>query len=194
MRSIVCEAAVFAARAHDGQVRKGSGIPYILHPMEVASIVSTLTDDEEVIAAALLHDTIEDTAVTEEEIRALFGDRVASLVAHETEDKLRTRSKEETWLTRKRESLKRLSESDDVNVLYLWIGDKLSNLRAMRRECDGPRFFERFNQKDPAMHAWYYRNILRLLEPIRDTDAYREAASLTESLFGAYTPPDDFPG
>lgn len=81
------EAASFAAKAHQGVFRKGTEIPYITHPMETAVIVSGFTDDPEMIAAALLHDVIEDAGVTKEELEARFGPRVAQLVANESEDK-----------------------------------------------------------------------------------------------------------
>ncbi len=80
--SIVKKAAEFAEKAHSsvGQLRKFSGEPYIVHPAAVAQIVSSVTDDETVIAAAWLHDVVEDTPVTLEEIAAEFGDDVAYLV------------------------------------------------------------------------------------------------------------------
>ena len=77
-------AAKFAIDAHRGGERKGKGFPYILHPMEAAIIVSSFTTDPEMLAAAMLHDTIEDTDVTIEQIRREFGARVAKLVHHET--------------------------------------------------------------------------------------------------------------
>ncbi|MBU3839737.1 MAG: HD domain-containing protein, partial [Candidatus Ruminococcus intestinipullorum] len=84
-------AKAFAQWAHEGQFRKGTSIPYIVHPIEVAEIVSEMTEDEEVISAAFLHDTIEDCQeVTEELIREQFGNRVAQLVAQESEDKSKT--------------------------------------------------------------------------------------------------------
>ena len=67
-KQMIQKAAVFAAKAHDGMMRKGSKIPYIYHPMEVALIVAQMTDDPEVIAAAYLHDVLEDTSVTPEEL------------------------------------------------------------------------------------------------------------------------------
>ena len=86
---MVEKAIAFATKAHEGQVRKGTRRPYIVHPLEVGEIVSEMTDDEEVIAAAVLHDTIEDCEeVTEEMLRREFGERVASMVAHESEDKV----------------------------------------------------------------------------------------------------------
>ena len=87
---MIREAADFATEAHKGMVRKGGGIPYIYHPMEVALLSSQMTEDEEVIAAAYLHDVLEDTSVTAEELKARFGDRVLALVLAETEDKSRT--------------------------------------------------------------------------------------------------------
>lgn len=80
-------AVMFAAAAHSGMTRKGSRIPYLSHPVEAAAIVAEMTDDEELIAAAVLHDVVEDTPVTSEEVEAFFGSRVAHYVACETEDK-----------------------------------------------------------------------------------------------------------
>ena len=78
---MVSKAIVFATKAHEGQFRKATKIPYILHPMECAVIISGMTTDEEMIAAALLHDTVEDCDVTIEDIRREFGSRVAQFVA-----------------------------------------------------------------------------------------------------------------
>ena len=78
-------AIVFAVRAHAGTERRGKGFPYIVHPMEAVEIVATMTTDQELLAAAALHDTVEDTDVTVEQIRAEFGDRIALLVASETD-------------------------------------------------------------------------------------------------------------
>ena len=62
--TLVDRAIIFATRAHSGATRKGTNIPYIVHPIEAAAIVSAMTDDEEVIAAAILHDVLEDTDAT----------------------------------------------------------------------------------------------------------------------------------
>ena len=82
--TIVEKAISFAAKAHQGLPRKGTQTPYILHPLEAAAIVSSLTDDLEVIAAAILHDVLEDTPITEERLRAEFGDRIADWVSAES--------------------------------------------------------------------------------------------------------------
>ena len=78
------KAVKFAVEAHQGTERRGKGYPYIIHPMEAAAIVATISNDQELLAAAVLHDTVEDTDVTIEQIREQFGDRVAELVQHET--------------------------------------------------------------------------------------------------------------
>lgn len=78
--SLFDKAAKFAIDAHHNTERRGKGYPYIIHPMEAAAIVATMTNDQELLAAAILHDTVEDTDVTIEEIRERFGDRVAMLV------------------------------------------------------------------------------------------------------------------
>ncbi|MDO4806301.1 MAG: HD domain-containing protein [Coriobacteriales bacterium] len=86
MMNLLEEAIVYATIMHQGKVRKFGGRPFILHPLEVAQILSTLTDDMEVIAAGILHDVVEDTDGTLDEIQKRFGERVASPVDSETED------------------------------------------------------------------------------------------------------------
>ena len=98
---IIEEAVEFAKKAHEGAVRKGTAVPYIVHPVETALIVALMTTDEEMVAAALLHDVVEDTPVTEEEIRSLFGERIASLVHAESEDKSKS------WWERKQEKIRK---------------------------------------------------------------------------------------
>ncbi len=170
------QAIAFAVNAHQGQIRKGDGLPYILHPMEVATICATITSDAEVLAAAVLHDTVEDTDVTAEEIGQTFGPRVAALVAAETEDKRSELPPSDTWRIRKEESLQVLANASDPGVKVLWLGDKLANMRSFRRNWlrQGDALWSAFNQKDPKQHAWYYRSILKLLSGLKETDAWRE--------------------
>ena len=87
MNDLVSKAIVFSTKAHDGMRRRNGEIPYILHPMEVAAIVGTMTGNQEVIAAGLLHDVVEDAGISIEEIGENFGARVMELVASETENK-----------------------------------------------------------------------------------------------------------
>ena len=83
--SLLDRAIRFAVEAHSGVERRGKGFPYIVHPMEAMAIVATMTPDQEVLAAAALHDVVEDTEVTLDEIRSRFGDRVAQLVDTESD-------------------------------------------------------------------------------------------------------------
>ena len=78
-------AIIFAVHAHHNTERRGKGFPYIVHPMEAVEIVASITPDQELLAAAALHDTIEDTDVTVEDIRREFGDRIADLVHAESD-------------------------------------------------------------------------------------------------------------
>ena len=179
-------AIVFATKAHSGTFRKKDGIPYILHPMEVASIAGGITTDEEVLTAALLHDTVEDTNVTLDTIKSQFGDRVAALVASETEDKRRDRSPAETWMQRKMESLAALRNAVDPGVHVLWLSDKLANMRSFARqyEKEGDRMWKDYNQTDPAQQAWYYRTIEALTSDLKDTNAWKELRALNARVFG----------
>ena len=179
-------AIAFATKAHSGTLRKKDGIPYILHPMEVASIAGGITTDVEVLTAALLHDTVEDTDVTLDTIKSQFGDRVAALVASETEDKRRDRSPAETWMQRKVESLAALRNAIDPGVRVLWLSDKLANMRSFARqyEKEGDRMWKDYNQTDPAQQAWYYRTIEALTSDLKDTNAWKELRALNARVFG----------
>ena len=182
---LVNEAIVFAAQAHDGMRRKRNDTPYILHPMEAAVIVSTMTDDQSVIAAAVLHDVVEDAGITMEEIEEKFGARVRELVACETENKRADRPPMETWKIRKEESLLVLKNAEDIDVLIVWLGDKLANMRSLYREwkIQGDAMWNNFNQKDINEQAWYYYSIVELTSRLSHTAAWIEYKALTDIVF-----------
>jgi len=178
-------AIVFAVHAHAGTERRGKGFPYIVHPMEAVEIVATMTRDQELLAAAALHDTVEDTDVTIEQIRTEFGDRVAALVASESEEKGCSISKEESWHARKQAAIERLaSASLDSKIVAL--GDKLSNMRAIARDyaVQGDKLWNLFNAKDPKEHEWRYRGLADALSELKDTFAYKEFSMLIDKVFG----------
>lgn len=183
---LVSEAIAFAVKAHDGMRRKKSDAPYILHPMEAAVIVGTMTDDQNLIAAAALHDVVEDADITIEAIEARFGKRVRELVESETEDKRADLPPESTWRIRKEESLAVLKNTDDIAVLMVWLGDKLANMRSIYRDfkVEGEAMWQRFNQKDASEQAWYYRSIAKLTERLSNTSAWLEYKTLTDLVFG----------
>ena len=183
---LVSEAIAFAVKAHDGMRRKKSRAPYILHPMEAAVIVGTMTDDQDLIAAAVLHDVVEDAGITIEEIEERFGKRVRELVQSETEDKRADLPPESTWRIRKEESLAVLKNTEDPGVLMVWLGDKLANMRSFYRDwkVEGDAMWQRFNQKDAKEQAWYYRSIAALTQRLSHTSAWLEYNTLTELVFG----------
>lgn len=186
--TLFSQAIAFAAQMHSGAVRKGTDIPYIVHPMEAAAIAATITTDESVLAAAALHDVIEDCGVSVEELENRFGRVVAELVLSETQ--LNRGDPRETWEKRKREALRAMAEgSQSVRIIAL--GDKLSNMRAIHRDYHrlGSALFDRFNQHDPGMHAWYYRSCQQLFgKDLADTEAYAEFCMHVEKVFGQLAP------
>ena len=185
MMELVSEAIVFAVKAHDGMRRKNSESPYVLHPMEAAVIVGTMTDDQNLIAAAALHDVVEDAGITMDEIEQCFGPRVRQLVECETENKREGLPPEDTWRIRKEESLQVLKNAEDPAVLMVWLGDKLANMRAIYRDwkVEGHAMWRRFHQSDPQIQAWYYTTIAELTKPLAHTAAWAEYNALTQIVF-----------
>ena len=177
-------AIAFATKAHEGQFRKGTQIPYILHPMEAAAIVGSMTTDEEVIAGAVLHDVVEDTETTVEDVIAMFGERIGSLVASESEDKRDNLPAESTWKIRKQETLNHLVTAT-VDVKMITLGDKLANIRAIYRDYQiiGDALWQRFNQKDKNEHYWYYSGIAKCISELRNYQAYKEYCDLVDRTF-----------
>lgn len=184
MGKLLDKAITFATKVHEGQLRKGTEIPYILHPLEAAAIVGTMTTDDEIIAGAVLHDVVEDTDTTVEQIRGLFGDRVAELVASESEDKRENLSAQSTWKIRKQETLNHLKTAS-VDVKMITLGDKLSNMRAIHRDyiSVGDELWDRFNQKDKNEHHWYYQSIADYLTELKNHQVYKEYCKLVRKTF-----------
>lgn len=187
MIDLVSEALVFAAQAHDGMRRRKSDAPYVLHPMEVGAIIGSMTDDQHVIAAGILHDVVEDAGITMDEVGERFGKDVQALVSSETENKREDLPPELTWRIRKEETLEMLKNTDDIRVLMMWIGDKLSNIRAIYRDylAEGDAVWQKFHQSDIKVQAWYYRSILKYTERLSATIAWQEYKTLVEKIFGS---------
>ena len=182
--TLLDRAIVFAVRAHAGTERRGKGFPYIVHPMEAVEIVATMTRDQELLAAAALHDTVEDTDTTVDQIREEFGDRIASLVASESDTMPEGVSEEDSWHTRKQAAIDRLARaSHDAKIVAL--GDKLSNMRAIARDYaqQGDALWDLFHAKDPKDHEWHYRGLAESLRELQDTFAYKEFEQLINQVF-----------
>ena len=181
VEKMIQRAIAFATKAHDGQLRKGTMRPYILHPLEVGVIVARMTEDEEVISAAILHDTIEDCeGVTAQMIEQMFSKRVAELVQKESEDKSKT------WMERKGATIQHLKVAER-EVQMIGLADKLSNIRDIDRdypEC-GEELWQRFRMKDKETIGWYYKGVEEALrKSFSEVPVYIEYRSLVEKIFG----------
>lgn len=178
------QAIIFATERHAGQVRKGTEIPYIVHPLETMLILSNMHADINVQIAGLLHDLVEDTDTTVEEIAKLFGDDVAALVNHHSEDKSKS------WAERKTTAIYALKQADE-RIKMLVLADKLSNLRSIARDYRelGDTVWERFNAPKEKQ-AWYYNGILDALSDLQQyietAEAYRELTEHYKDVFVIY--------
>lgn len=184
--SFLDSAIIFAVKAHADQERRGKGYPYIIHPMEAMEIVATITSDQDLLAAAVLHDTVEDTNVTVEEIRSKFGDRVASLVESESDIVVSGVSESESWRTRKQAAIDRIEKSSrDAKIVAM--GDKLSNMRAIARDykMKGDALWSIFHAPGGKPdHEWHYRGLAKSLSALAGTFPYSEFVELIDEVFG----------
>lgn len=173
-------AIIFAVKAHAGTERRGKGFPYIVHPLEAMSIVATMTPDQEILAAAVLHDTVEDTDITVEQLRDEFGERVASLVKTDS-----VGDDQGTWHQRKQKAIDLIANaSTDAKIVAL--GDKLSNMRAIARDYAfiGESLWNIFRVNDRKEHEWHYRGLADALRSLKNTSAFKEFESLIDQVFG----------
>ena len=173
------DAFTYADAAHNGQLRK-SGEPYIIHPLAVAEIVADLGLDVDSVIAALLHDCIEDTASTHQEIAKKFGETVADLVEGVTKlTRVQYVTKEEEQMENLRKML--MAMSKDIRVILIKISDRLHNMRTMEYqtpEKQKQKSFETMEIYAPIAHRlgmqkmkWELEDLsLKYLDPI----SYRE--------------------
>jgi len=183
--TLLDRAIVFAVNAHHNTERRGKGFPYIVHPLEAVEIVATITPDQELLAAAALHDTVEDTDVTIDDIRHEFGDRIADIVFSESDQFADGISEEDSWHDRKKTAIERLKNASyDAKIVAM--GDKLSNMRAIQRDyaTKGDELWKLFHAKNKADHEWHYRGLADSLSDLSDTFAYREFVALIDKVFG----------
>ena len=188
------EAIRFAVECHAGQLRKGSEMPYIVHAMEVLSILAAITKDIDVLMAGVMHDCIEDgrlpdgqggeREVTREDIAQRFGERVADLVAAHSEDK------NLPWEERKIRALQELETADD-DLQDLVLADKLSNMRAIARDyrAVGDDLWKRFHAPKEKQSWYYSAGIDALDRRQRDEKAapfFWELNELYKDVFVAY--------
>jgi len=180
---VIFAALRFAGDAHSGQFRKGTRVPYLIHPLSVAKILLDHGCSDELAVAALLHDTVEDTDVTLEQIRAIFGDAVARLVEFATDP-------EELWTwERRKEHTLELLASGETPFLLLSLADKLDNIRSIRHDLElcGEEAWKRF-KRSRAKQRWYYESLSRIFDARLDgspgVDLAAKFRAEVEAVFG----------
>jgi (p)ppGpp synthase/HD superfamily hydrolase len=167
-----------AAVLHQGQKRKSiDDVPYITHPYAVAIILSHYTDDEDLIIAGLLHDSIEDTVYTPEDLEKDFGSRVREIVMGVTEPKEENGEKL-PWKVRKRAYLEKL-KTDSEESLLLCAADKIYNMQNTLDDYEkhGPKMLKRFNAS-PEDKQWYHEEVYKTLKQRINSPILAEFESL----------------
>ncbi|WP_339148686.1 MULTISPECIES: HD domain-containing protein [unclassified Sutcliffiella] len=179
--NLVETAIMFAAEAHKNQTRKGTEVPYITHPFTVGMMLQGAGCSEEVVAAGILHDTLEDTEATYEILVKEFGGRVADLVVAASEN-----DKSLSWEERKQHTIDGLKNAS-MEELQVIVADKLHNLRSIRRDLveHGDMIWQRFNRGKQKQH-WYYASIVKALTPGKgDFKLIGELEEEVKGVFGS---------
>jgi len=192
IRKALKQAAIY----HKDGVRKGTDVPYIIHPFEVAMILQENGMEARIIVAGLLHDTLEDTEMTEEQLQEEFGEDILHLVLGASE-KLEGR-KETLWEERKKHTIEYL-QTAPLDVKYIICADKLSNIRSMLDEYkkEGEKLWDRFMNSDKRINGqeysreykrekqkWYYENLVKNLQELEGLKMYQELKEAVRNLFG----------
>ncbi len=177
-------AYAYAAKAHLGQYRKKTRIPYFTHIITTMNYALELTQDIEVLQGAILHDTVEDTWVTFDDLKREFGERVARLVEAETENKRRDMPASQTWEIRKQEAIGHL-KSAPPDAKRIFLADKTANLESIAREQHylGTEIWDKFNQPDKAKQEWYFRAVREQLAEFSDTSVMKVYDGYLDILF-----------
>ena len=179
--NIIDRAINFAAIAHAGQNRKGTNTPYITHPFAVGMSLQKIQCADEVIAAGILHDTIEDTPVTFVELAEHFGQRVAELVLAASE-----KDKSLSWFERKKHTIDQLNHAE-LEEIQVITADKLHNIKTIREDIEshGDDVWNRFNRGKIDQH-WYYNSIVKILLPRKnECELIEELEREVLAVFGA---------
>lgn len=175
------KAKAFAAKAHQGQKRKNASEDYVVHPIRVAELLKRAGFHEELICAGYLHDVVEDTPYTLQDIEREFGRGVRDLVAAHTEDKSKS------WQERKKHTIDTVREAS-FDVKALIIADKLDNIRSLKKDIEtyGDEVWKHFNAGAEAQ-KWYNQSIAAVmtngLEPEKVPDYFYAYKQLVEQTF-----------
>lgn len=163
-RDRISEAIEFASKAHAGQLRKGTSIPYVFHPLRVGELLLEANQPEDIVIAGILHDTLEDTDIKEEDIQNQFGQKVLILVRGCTEPE----HDERPWEMRKQHTVEHLKTAS-VEVATIACADKLDNIRSIVKDYDslGDKLWTRFN-RPKEKQEWYYRSLADAFQGFAD--------------------------
>ena len=184
---LVAKAMEYAAKAHRGDTRKGGDVPYFVHPCEVAMILKENSFEDKIVAAGLLHDTLEDTDIKKEDLREEFGEEILELVLSASE-KLEGRD-ERSWDKRKRNTVNFLKNEANFKNKAVACADKLSNARSIFRDLetadisDRKEFWQRFSEPR-SKQKWYYNSLVKSLKELEGLKMYNEFKEVVAEIFG----------
>jgi (p)ppGpp synthase/HD superfamily hydrolase len=180
---IVFDAIEFAVKAHSGQFRKGTNIPYIVHPLGVAKTLIEYGLPDKIVVAGILHDTVEDTDVTLEDIKKNFGEEIAKIVEGASEP-----DKSDTWENRKKHTIEYLKTAP-MDVIFVSCADKLDNIKSIREDYSkiGEEIWKRFKRSKESQ-KWYYRSLMNVFsDRMKDEPAlsiFKQFKLEVEKVFG----------
>lgn len=173
------QAKDYAYKAHKHMTRKGKTTPYTNHLDSVVEIVENLTTDKNIIEAAWLHDVLEDTITTIEDLKKYFNEKICKYVLLETENK------NLDWEERKLNQISELKE-ENSNVIFIAFGDKLANLKEIKDDYNliGESIWKRFNRGKEKQY-WYYNEFYKLFKESGRIPKYylKEYKELLKYLF-----------
>lgn len=179
MTRMIQTAIRFAIKAHAGQCRKGTTLPYIEHPMHVGLLLAQAGVRDSVVVAGLLHDTLEDTKYTEDDISCRFGEEVLELVKAASEPE-----RDLPWRERKHHTIEFLSTANK-DVKWIALCDKYSNIVAIESDYNriGEGLWERFNAGYEEQR-WYYKSLCKALEELNEERIYQDFYEAVGRVFG----------
>lgn len=174
--TIVEKAMRLAVRAHEGQHRKESDLPYISHPFMVALILAQHNFSDTVLAAALVHDTVEDTSVSMDDVRSELGEEVAALVEPVTHDDTLS------WEEKKEKYIETVKDSS-VEVKAISVADKIHNAQSFIAgyEAQGSEMWKHFN-RGREKKLWFEEAMLQMLQEVWQHPLVDEYAALVEKM------------
>ena len=181
---MISKAIEIALEAHEGQLRKGTDIPYVTHPLAVGILLAKAGCTDDVITAGILHDLVEDTKYTLGRIKKTFGDKVAEIVAGCSEP-----DRGASWEARKQHTIDFLKRAS-IEIRLVSLADKRHNIGSMRADYQkvGERLWDRFNASVDEQ-KWYYEGLVEALRDDNGDEAYKalhtDFAQTVEAVFGA---------